>query len=79
MIISTMMVITKVKRVFMEQGSSANIIFQYAFDKVELKNSDLQSYVLQKGAYQLLRRKGPLRRVRHPLSDLENPTSNLDG
>ena len=44
MIISAKMVNTEVKRVFIDQGSSANIIFRDAFDKLGLKNSDLQSY-----------------------------------
>ena len=41
MIISTVIVNVEVKRVFVDQGSSADIIFQDTFDKLRLKNSDL--------------------------------------
>ena len=41
MIISAKMVNAEVKQVFIDQGSSANIIFQEAFDKLGLKNLDL--------------------------------------
>ena len=44
MIISAVMVNVEVKRVFVDHGSSADIIFQDAFDKLKLKNSNLQSY-----------------------------------
>ena len=44
MIISAKMVNAEVKRVFIDQGSSADIIFRDAFDKLELTNFDLQSY-----------------------------------
>ena len=43
-IISVVMVNAKVKKVFMDQGSVADIIFRDAFNKLGLKNSDLQSY-----------------------------------
>ena len=38
------MVNAEVKRIFIDQGSSANIIFWDIFDKLGLKNYDLQSY-----------------------------------
>ena len=41
MVIWAMMLNAEVKRVFIEQGSSADIIFRESFDKLELKNSDL--------------------------------------
>ena len=41
MIISAVIVNAEVKRVFVNQGSSAGIIFQDAFDKLGLKNSYL--------------------------------------
>ena len=44
MIISTKMVNVEVKRIFIDQGSSADNIFRDAFDKLRLKNADLQSY-----------------------------------
>ena len=44
MIISAKMVNAEVKKVFIDQGSSADIIFRDAFDKLGLKNADLQSY-----------------------------------
>ena len=44
MIISTMMVNAEVKSVFMDQRSSIDIIFWDAFDKLGLKNSNLQSH-----------------------------------
>lgn len=44
MVISAIMMNAKVKRVFINQGSSANIIFREALDKLGLKNSNLQSY-----------------------------------
>ena len=44
MIISTKMVNAEVKRVFIDQGISADIIFRDVFNKLGLKNSDLQSY-----------------------------------
>ena len=44
MIISAVMVNAKVKRVFVDQGSSTNTIFRDVFDKLGLKNSDLQFY-----------------------------------
>ena len=44
MVISAKMVNAEVKQVFIDQGSSANIIFRDAFNKLRLKNSDLQSY-----------------------------------
>ena len=44
MVISAKMVNAEVKRVFIDQGSSADIIFWDAFNKLELKNFDLQSY-----------------------------------
>ena len=44
MVISAKMVNAEVKRVFIDQGSSANIIFQDTYDKLGLKNSNLQSY-----------------------------------
>ena len=39
-----MMVNTKVKRVFVDQGSSTDIIFRDAFNKLGLKSFDLQTY-----------------------------------
>ena len=44
MIISVMMVNADLKRVFVDQGSSIDIIFRDAFDKFGLTNSDLQTY-----------------------------------
>ena len=44
MVISTLKVNAEVKRVFIDQGSFANIIFQDTFNKLGLKNSDLQTY-----------------------------------
>lgn len=44
MVILAIMMNAKVKRVFINQGSSANIIFREALDKLGLKNSNLQSY-----------------------------------
>ena len=44
MVISVIMVNTKVKKVFVDQGSSANIIFRDAFDRLGLKNTNLQMY-----------------------------------
>ena len=44
MIILAVIVNTEIKKVFIDQGSSANIIFQDKFDKLGLKNSDLQTY-----------------------------------
>ena len=44
MIISAKMVNAEVKRVFIDQGSLVDIIFRDAFDKLRLKNVDLQSY-----------------------------------
>ena len=44
MVISAIMVNAEVKRVFVDQGSSANIIFQDAFDRLGLKNTDLQMH-----------------------------------
>ena len=44
MIISVKMVNAEVKKVFIDQGSSTDIIFRDAFNKLRLKNSDLQSY-----------------------------------
>lgn len=41
MIISAIMVNAEVKRVFVNQGSSTDIIFRDAFDKLKLKNSDI--------------------------------------
>ena len=38
------MVNVKVKRVIVDQGSSASIIFRDAFEKLALKNSDFQMY-----------------------------------
>ena len=42
MVISAKMVNANVKRVFIDQGSSADIIFRNTFDKLELKNTNLQ-------------------------------------
>ena len=44
MVISTIMVNAEVKRVFIDRGSLVDIIFQEAFDKLDLHNADLQSY-----------------------------------
>ena len=44
MVISAKMINAKVKWVFINQGSFADIIFQDAFNKLRLKNSNLQSY-----------------------------------
>ena len=44
MIISAKMVNAEVKRVFIDQGSSTDIIFRDVFDKLGLTNFDLQSY-----------------------------------
>ena len=44
MIISVGMVNVEVKMVFVDQGSSADIIFRDVFDKLKLNNSDLQTY-----------------------------------
>ena len=44
MIISVVIVNAKVKKVFDDQGSSADIIFRDAFNKFEVTNSDLQTY-----------------------------------
>ena len=44
MIISAVMVNTEVKKAFVNQGSSADIIFRDTFDKFGLNNSDLQAY-----------------------------------
>ena len=44
MVIFAIMVNTEVKRVFVDQGSSANIIFWDVFDKLRLKNTDLQTH-----------------------------------
>ena len=44
MVISAAMVNAEVKRVFFDQGSSANILFQDAFDKLKLNNVDLQMH-----------------------------------
>ena len=44
MVISVVMVNAEVKRVFIDHGSSADIIFWDAFDKFGLKNSNLQTY-----------------------------------
>ena len=44
LIISTVMVNAEVKRIFMDQGSLADVIFHDAFDKLGLKNSNIQSY-----------------------------------
>ena len=44
MVISAVMMNIEVKRVFINQGSSADIIFKEAFEKLDLRNSDLQSY-----------------------------------
>ena len=44
MIISAVIVNAEVKRVFVDQRSSVDIIFYDAFDKLGLKNSDLQTY-----------------------------------
>ena len=41
MVISAKMVYADVKKVFINQRSSADIIFQDAFDKLGLKNTDL--------------------------------------
>lgn len=42
MVISAIMVNAKMKRVFINQGNSANIIFQEAFNKLGLWNANLQ-------------------------------------
>ena len=44
MVISAAMVNAEVKRVFVDQGSSADILFQDAFDKLELNYADLQMH-----------------------------------
>ena len=44
MVISAIMVNVEVRRVFIDQGSSTDIIFREAFDKLGLKNFDVQSY-----------------------------------
>lgn len=44
MVISSKMVNTVVKRAFIDQVSFADITFRYAFDKLRLKNLELQSY-----------------------------------
>ena len=44
MIISAIMVNTKVKKVFVDQGSLADSIFRNVFNKLGLKNSDLHTY-----------------------------------
>ena len=44
MVISTIIVNAEVNRVFVDQGSSAAIIFLDAFDKLGLKNTDLQMH-----------------------------------
>ena len=44
MVISTIMVNAEVNRVFVDQGSSPDIIFQDAFDRLGLKNTDLQTH-----------------------------------
>lgn len=44
MIILAIMVNAKVKKVFVDQGSFVDIIFQEAFDNLGLKNFDLQTY-----------------------------------
>ena len=44
MMISATMVNTEIKRVFVDQGSSADILFRDAFDKLRLNNADLQMH-----------------------------------
>ena len=44
MVISAAMVNAEVKRVFVDQGSSADILFRDAFDKLRLNNADLQMH-----------------------------------
>lgn len=44
MVISAKMMNAEVKRVFIDQGSFADIIFRDVFDKLGLKNSNLPSY-----------------------------------
>ena len=44
MIILAVMVSAKVKWVFIDQGNSTDIIFWNTFDKLRLKNFDLQCY-----------------------------------
>ena len=44
MIISVVMVKAKMKRVFVDQGSLVDITFRDTFDKLRLKNSNLQTY-----------------------------------
>ena len=44
MIILVVIINAKVKKVFIDLGSSANIIFRDAFNKLGLKNSNLQTY-----------------------------------
>ena len=44
MMISAVMVNAEVKRVFIDQGSSADILFRDAFDKLGLNNIDLQMH-----------------------------------
>ena len=44
MVISAVMVNAKVKRVFVNQWSSVDILFRDAFDKLGPKNADLQTH-----------------------------------
>ena len=44
MVISAVMVNAEIKMVFVDQGSTANIIFWDAFNKLGIKNFDLQTY-----------------------------------
>ena len=43
-VISTVMVNAEVKRVLVDRGSSVDIIFLDAFNKLALRNSNLQTY-----------------------------------
>ena len=45
MVISTVMVNTEVKRILIHQGSSADILFRDAFNKLRLTNTGLCPYV----------------------------------
>ena len=76
MVISTVIVNAEVKRVFIDQASSADIIFRDAFGKLGLKNSDLQMY--KEEFIGVLRRKGAPRWICHTPLNYGYPTSNLD-